>query len=114
MRALSTVFAQKLPDTVIRRFYKNGYVAKKNAFKNYAKKYSEDPKSKNHVNRDIGRIKKYCEVVRVLCATQIEKLKFRQKKAHIMEIQLNGGDVAAKVKWAQDNFEKEIDVGSVF
>lgn len=31
-----------------------------------------------------------------------------------MEIQLNGGDVAAKVKWAQDNFEKEVEVGSVF
>jgi len=78
LRALSTVFAQKLPDSVIRRFYKNGYVAKKNAFKNYAaKKYSADEKSKDHVNRDINRIEKYCEVVRVLCATQIEKMKFR-------------------------------------
>jgi len=114
LRALSTVFAQKLPDTVIRRFYKNGYVAKKNAFKNYAKKYAEDPKSKNHVNRDIGRIKKYCEVVRVLCATQIEKLKFRQKKAHIMEIQLNGGSVADKVNFAREHFEKKVPIKQVF
>merc|ERR1712166_1223202 len=84
------------------------------AFSKYAKKYEEDAKSKNHVNRDIQRITKYCSTVRVLVATQIDKLKFRQKKAHLMEIQVNGGDVAAKVSWAKKHFEQEIAVGSVF
>lgn len=31
-----------------------------------------------------------------------------------MEIQLNGGDVAAKVKWAQDHMEGEVSIGEVF
>merc|ERR1719183_3458314 len=114
LRALSTVWAQKLPDGVMRRFYKNYYCAKKKAFSKYAKRYSEDAKSKNHPQRDVNRIKKYCTVVRVLCCTQIEKLKFRQRKAHLMEIQVNGGSVADKVKWAQDKFEQEIPIGSVF
>jgi len=115
LRALSTAWAQKLPEAVMRRFYKNYYLAKKKAFSNYAKRYQEDAKSKKHVNRDIQRIKKYCTVVRVLCATQMEKLKgFRQKKAHLMEIQVNGGEVAAKVDWAKKHFEQEVAVGSVF
>jgi len=115
LRTLATVYAQRLPTGVIRRFYKNYHVAKRNAFKNYKKnKYPEDAKSKDHVNRDINRIEKYCSVVRVLCCTQIEKLKFRQRKSHIMEIQLNGGTVANKVEWAKNHFEKEITIGEVF
>merc|ERR1712167_52724 len=115
LRTLATVFAQNLPNGVIRRFYKNYHVAKRNAFKNYKKnKYDVDEKSKDHVNRDINRIEKYCSVVRVLCCTQIEKLKFRQRKSHIMEIQLNGGTIADKVKWAHEKFEQEITVETVF
>jgi len=114
LRALSTVWAQKLPVNVIRRFYKNYYLSKKKAFTNYAKRYEEDAKSKKHPNRDIQRIKKYCQVVRVICATQIEKCKLRQRKAHVMEIQVNGGDVAGKCDWAVSKFENEISVGEVF
>lgn len=45
---------------------------------------------------------------------QMKLLPFRQKKAHIMEIQLNGGTVAEKVAWAQARLEKQISVHSVF
>jgi large subunit ribosomal protein L3e len=115
LRTLATVYAQSLPTGVIRRFYKNYHVAKRNAFKNYRKnRYPEDAKSRDHVNRDINRIEKYCSTVRVLCCTQIEKLKFRQRKSHIMEIQLNGGTVAEKVAWAKSHFEQEVSVGEVF
>lgn len=114
LRAFSTVWAQNLPAGVIRRFYKNYYVAKKKAFSNYAKRYQEDAGSKKHVNRDIQRIKKYCSTVRVLCATQIEKCKLRQRKAHLMEIQVNGGSVSEKVDWSVKKFENEVAVGEVF
>jgi len=106
--------AQHLPAGVIRRFYKNYYIAKKRAFARYAERYTKDKGSKQHVERDIQRIAKYCQVVRVLCATQIEKCKLRQRKAHLMEIQVNGGDVAAKVAWAKGKFEQEVAVGEVF
>merc|ERR1712029_606933 len=38
----------------------------------------------------------------------------RQKKAHIMEIQINGGTVAQKVDYARDLFEKEVRCKAVF
>ena len=38
----------------------------------------------------------------------------RQKKAHIMEVQLNGGSIADKVDFARNHFEKEVPVGAVF
>lgn len=41
-------------------------------------------------------------------------LKQRQKKAHIMEIQLNGGTIDDKVKWAREHLEKPIPVANVF
>lgn len=41
-------------------------------------------------------------------------LPLRQKKAHVMEIQLNGGTVAAKVDWAREKLEKQVAVHSVF
>ncbi len=41
-------------------------------------------------------------------------LKQRQKKAHIMEIQLNGGSISQKLDWAKKHLEKPIPVKQVF
>lgn len=41
-------------------------------------------------------------------------LKQRQKKAHIMEIQLNGGSISQKLDWAKKHLEKPIPVKNVF
>lgn len=38
----------------------------------------------------------------------------KQKKAHLMEIQVNGGDIAKKVDYAYSFFEKQIPVNAVF
>ena len=59
-------------------------------------------------------MKKYCKVIRVLVHTQQKLLKLKQKKAHIMEIQVNGGDIAAKVDWAKEHLEKPVSVNAVF
>ena len=60
------------------------------------------------------QMKKYCTVIRVLVHTQMKILRRRQKKAHIMEVQLNGGSIADKVDFARNHFEKEVPVGAVF
>jgi large subunit ribosomal protein L3e len=119
LRTLTTVWAEHLDESLKRRFYKNWHIAKRNnggkAFTKYAQRWTLDAKDKKHVNRDVERIKKYCSVVRVFAATQIEKMKnFRQKKSHLLEIQVNGGDVAAKVKWCLDHLEKDVRVKDVF
>merc|ERR1711918_254461 len=66
------------------------------------------------IDKEIERIQKYCTIIRVLCHTQIKKMNFRQKKAHICEIQVNGGTVADKIKFARDLFEKPVPINSVF
>ncbi|KAL1920367.1 60S ribosomal protein uL3 [Calcarisporiella thermophila] len=111
LRSLTTVWAEHLSDEVKRRFYKNWYRSKKKAFTKYAKKYAEGGKE---VERELERIKKYCSVVRVIAHTQMRKVRIGQKKAHLMEIQLNGGSIAQKVDWAREHFEKTVDVSSIF
>ncbi|RKP09621.1 60S ribosomal protein L3 [Thamnocephalis sphaerospora] len=111
LRTLTTVWAEHLSEEVRRRFYKNWYRSKKKAFTKYAKKHADGAKP---VERELERIKKYCTVVRVITHTQIRKVKIGQKKAHIMEVQLNGGSIADKVNWAREHFEKTVEVGSVF
>merc|ERR1712038_392588 len=105
LRTLATVFAQNMDADVKRRFYKN--------WMNVEKKY-KDPNSKEHYTRDLNRIKKYASVVRVIVATQIRKLSLRQHKAHIMEVQVNGGSVSDKVDFAKSKFDQEVRVGEVF
>ncbi|KAJ3361078.1 60S ribosomal protein L3 [Allomyces javanicus] len=111
LRTLTTVWAEHLSEEVKRRFYKNWYKSKKKAFTRYTQKYADGAKD---ITRELERIKKYCQVVRVLAHTQIRKVKIGQKKAHLMEIQLNGGSIAQKVEWAKEHFEKEVDIKSVF
>ncbi|KAL1659200.1 ribosomal protein L3-domain-containing protein [Schizophyllum commune] len=112
LRALTTVWASHLSDEVRRRFYKNWYRSKKKAFTRYAKKASEN--DGKLISRELERIRKYCTVVRVLAHTQIRKTGLSQKKAHLMEIQVNGGSVADKVEFAHGLFEKPVEIGSVF
>jgi len=112
LRSLTTVWAEHLSDEVKRRFYKNWYKSKKKAFTKYAAKHAES--SGKSVARELERIRKYCTVVRVLAHTQIRKTAVKQKKAHLMEIQVNGGSIADKVEFAKSHFEKTVDISSVF
>merc|ERR1711965_8754 len=106
-----TVWAQHLSNECKRRFYKNwGASEKKKAFTRYTKKYSEG----TGVTKEVERIEKHCTILRAICHTQIGKLNFRQKKAHICEVQVNGGSIADKTSFVQSLFEKPVSVDSVF
>jgi large subunit ribosomal protein L3e len=111
LRALTTVWAQHLSREFKRRLYKNWVNSKKKAFSKYAKKW-EDEKT---ITAQLNRIKKYCQVVRVIAHTQLNLLNFRQKKAHVLEIQVNGGkNIAEKVDFARQHFEKEVRINQIF
>jgi len=111
LRCITTVWAGHLNDELKRRMYKNWYHSKKKAFTKYAKKAAEKPQD---IEAELERIKQGATVVRVLMHTQIRKVKTGQKKAHVMEVQINGGDPAAKVDFAKGLLEQEIDVKSLF
>ncbi|MEE6497935.1 hypothetical protein FKM82_002932 [Ascaphus truei] len=113
LRGLKTIFAEHISDECKRRFYRNWYKSKKKAFTKYCKKW-QDEEGKKQLEKDFLAMKKYCKVIRVIAHTQMKLLPFRQKKAQVMEIQLNGGTVAEKVDWAHEKLEKQIPVHSVF
>jgi len=111
LRTLTTVWAEHLEEQVKRRFYKNWYRSKKKAFDRYAARMAVDKKD---FESELNRMSKYCSVIRVLAHTQIRKLKFRQKKAHLLEIQINGGSIADKVAHGKGLFEQKVPVNAVF
>jgi large subunit ribosomal protein L3e len=112
LRTLTTVWAQTLGEEFRRRLYRNWYRSKQKAFTKYAKKWTED-KGKA-IDKEIARMKKYCSVVRVIAHTQTRLIGLSQKKAHVMEIQINGGDPAAKVDFAHGLLEKKVSVDAIF
>lgn len=114
LRSLATVWAQNLTRECKRVFYKNWMSSKKKAFSKYSQKWKETDPKKPNVRKDLDRIIKYCSVVRVIAHTQVHLLNLHRKKAHLLEIQVNGGSVADKVKFAEDNFEQTITVDKVF
>lgn len=111
LRALTTTWSSFLSPAVRRRFYKNWYRVKNKKPRGGAER-KEDQKASN--DKEFARMKKYCQVIRVLAHTQIAKCKLGQKKAHLMEIQINGGSVAAKVDYGASLFERKVPVKSVF
>lgn len=111
LRALTTVWAQKLDKDTLRRFYKNWMDSKKKAFTKYTTKHTEKEKP---IEVQLARLRKYCTVVRVIAHTQMKLLNIRQKKNHVMEIQLNGGTIDEKVKYGYGLFEQEVRIDSVF
>jgi len=115
LRTLTTVWAEHLDEQVKRRFYKNWYKSKKKAFDKYAKRLAKDKEARGGgEDPELERMKKFCTVVRVLAHTDISKIKLRQKKAHLMEIQVNGGTVPQKVDFGYGLFERRVPVGDVF
>merc|ERR1712136_221506 len=111
--SIKTVWAAHLSDEVERRFYRRWYSSKKKAFSKASKRWESD-EGKASIERDLNMLKKYAVSIRAICHTQMKGLSLRQKKAHIMEIQVNGGSVAEKVDWCKDHLEKDVPVNTVF
>merc|ERR1711965_120330 len=106
-----TVWAQHLSNECKRRFYKNwGASEKKKAFTRYTKKYTEG----TGIEAEKEKLQRYGPSLRLICHTQIGKMNSRQKKAHICEVQVNGGSMADKIEFAEGLFEKTVSVDSVF
>jgi len=115
LRALTTVWAGHLSEECKRRFYKSWHKSKKKAFTKYQKRWGEAAKgTEAPMATEIARAKKYCQVIRAICHTQVTKVSLGQKKAHIKEIQVNGGSTEKKVDFAMGLFEQEVKIADVF
>jgi len=108
LRALSTVWCNSLSVELKRRFYKNWYHSKKKAFTKYLQK-------KDEATNNEARVVKYCTVVRAIVHSQTHLIHANKgKKAHVMEIQINGGKTQDKVNFVKSQFEKDLKVDQVF
>jgi large subunit ribosomal protein L3e len=118
LRSLTTVWSSHLDDSFRRRFYKNWTRSKRKAFTKWQDMFAHQQggESPAEVERRTGYMKKYADVIRVVAHSQVKKLKnLGMKKAHIMEIQVNGGkSVEEKVDFGLKLFEKPVDIKSIF
>lgn len=113
LRALTTVWATYLSDDCRRRFYRSWYKSKKKAFTKYVARRVK-PEGEEQMRKELDRIKNYCQVVRAICHTQVSKTPIGQRKANIMEIQINGGTVSEKIDYVVGMFEQEVPISAVF
>merc|ERR1712238_258681 len=85
LRALKTIWAEHINVECKRRFYKNWSKSKKKAFTKACLKWKDDV-GKKEIEKDLNQIKKYCTVVRVICHTQQQLLRRREKKVPIKSV----------------------------
>ncbi|OAG29700.1 large subunit ribosomal protein L3e [Nematocida displodere] len=109
LRAVRTVLAEHIDESVKRRYYKRYYRSQKTALSHYPLKYQNGV-----VEEQIKELREKADVIRVLIHSQTPKIKIlNMKKAHIMESQLNGGSVQEKIDFALAHFEKEISINDI-
>ncbi|EAY23506.1 hypothetical protein TVAG_071700 [Trichomonas vaginalis G3] len=129
LKPVTTVWASYVNEEVKRNYYKNWYQSKaRKAFSCLSNGKAAEKREKQ-----LEELQKEATVIRVIAHTQSAKTTTRgvdaneqgakkvlkgnhlgQKKAHMIEIQINGGDVAAKLNYAKSILEKEIKVADVF
>lgn len=117
---IGVVWAKHLGQEFLKRIVKSkNQEMYKVAFKSYLEKVSKDDQ---FMTDKLNAFKRDAEVIRVIAHTNMKKSdqdgndKYidGQKKAHVMEIQVNGGSTGEKVDFAHGLLEKNVGVDSVF
>lgn len=108
LKAIGGIWASHVSDSFRRRFYKHWKVADKKLFSRLSE-ISEEKKQKK-----LDKFEQTCTVLRAVCHTQPNKLPIKMKKAHIMEVQINGGTMKEKIDFVQGLLEKNVPVSNVF
>jgi len=120
MTKIGVVWAKHLGQDFLKRVCRSQKQDQlKNAFKSYLDKVSKDDK---FISERLNQFKKEASAIRVIAHTNLKKTNHEgtdkwidgQKKAHIMEIQVNGGDIGSKVDFSYKLLEKNVPVDSVF
>ena len=115
-KCLGTVWAHHVSSEFKRRYYKNWKQSTQNAFAKHAKA-ARTTQGKIAEARTINAFSKKATIIRVIGHTQVRKLRNHRvgvKKAHVSEIQINGGSIKEKLNMAQSLLERQVRVDSVF
>lgn len=107
LKRTKVILAEHLSEGVLRRMFTKKFVP--------GLKHTDLRKSVGFSQDDINELKNTSDIIRVLVHSQVSKIKsIGQKKAHVAEIQVNGGSISDKVDYALERFEKEITINEVF
>lgn len=117
---VATAWAGFVDEAVKRRYYKNYYKVKKatkassgtkvvRAFSSLKKKVDG-----GEMEQRVEKIKNESDFVRLIVATQPKLVDLGAKKAEVLEVQINGGTIAAKVEFGRSKFEQQVRVSDVF
>ncbi|KAM0672512.1 ribosomal protein L3 [Ordospora colligata] len=107
MKRMQPVYAAHLSEGALRRMFGYGY---EEIGKKVAGGYNAE-----EMQRRVEEMKKKACSIRVLVETQPVLVKgLNLKKAHIAEMQVNGGSMSEKIEWAMSRLEKEIRIAEVF
>jgi len=115
-KCIGTVWAHHTSSEFRRRYYKNWKQSAQLAFTR-RKQFARTKDGKTAEARTFGAFAKKADTIRVVAHTQLRKLRNHRvgvKKAHVSEIQINGGSIADKIKLAKSLLEKEVRVDAVF
>lgn len=112
-RCLKTIWAHHLPSQFKRNQYKNWYRSKKKAFSQYTARLMA-PEGQRLYNRNILKLKRFASIIRVIAIGQVKLCKIGQRKAHVVEIQVNGGSIPQKVAYGLQLLETAVPVDKVF
>ncbi|KAK2083477.1 hypothetical protein P7K49_038713 [Saguinus oedipus] len=85
---------------IVREVDRPGYKVKKKEVAESVTIVETTPMDKNgkkQLEKDFSSMKKYCQVIHIIAHSQMHLLPLGQKKAHLMEIQVNGGTMAQKL-----------------
>ena len=101
---LKTIHDEHICDECEKRFYNNWHKSKKKNFTEYCKKQQADT-GKKQLEKDFNSMKKYWQVICIIAHIQMYLLPLCKKKAHLMEIQVNGDTGAERLHWARERPE---------
>lgn len=116
LKCIGTVWAHHVSTAFKRRYYKNWKQSAQKAFTSL-KRFQKTRSGLAATRTTLARFAKKAAVIRVIAHTQQQKLRNHRiltKKAHIAEIQVNGGTIAQKIEMAKNLLEKEVRVDTVF
>lgn len=115
-KCIGTVWAHHTSQEFRRRYYKNWKQSAQLAFSKL-KQTQRTKDGKAAEQRTLTAFAKKADTIRIVAHTQLRKLRNHRvgvKKAHVSEIQINGGTIAQKIALAKSLLEKEVRIDSVF
>lgn len=115
-KCIGTVWAHHTSQEFRRRYYKNWKQSAQLAFTKL-KATARTKAGKANEQRTLSAFAKKADTIRVIAHTQLRKLRNHRvgvKKAHVAEVQINGGTIVQKIALAKSLLEKEVRVDSIF